>query len=223
MGRAVIEQIAGEFAGQAEVAARVSSQDNVDHLAGVDVIVDFSLPYGTDRLTGWLRDRGDRAPALVCGTTGLDGDVLDRLRTLGESTKVLHSNNFSAGVAALTGILEFAAPVLKELGYTPVLTEAHHQHKLDAPSGTAKSLCETLQPDSPGSIQVHSIRAGEVIGKHDVTIYGEHDEIAIGHEANDRGLFARGAVDAALWLHRQPEPCGSYTMQSYFRKRYLDG
>ncbi len=222
MGRSVIERVAADFAEQAEVVARVSSQDNVDDLANVDVIVDFSLPYGTDRLIGWLKNRGERAPLLVSGTTGLTDDVLDGLRQLGKNTKVLHSNNFSAGVAALTGILEFAVPVLEELGYTPVLTEAHHEHKLDAPSGTAKSLCETLQPDAPESIQVHSIRAGEVIGKHDVRFYGAHDEIVIGHEAKDRGLFARGAVDAALWLYRQPETCGSYTMQSYFRKRYLD-
>ena len=222
MGRAVIDTLTADFARQAEVAARISSQDTIDDFANVDVIVDFSLPDGTDRLIGWLQNRGERAPVLVSGTTGLADDVLDRLRKLGESTKVLHSNNFSAGVAALTSILEFAVPVLEELGYTPVLTEAHHEHKRDAPSGTAKSLCETLQPDAPDSIQVHSIRAGEVIGKHDVRFYGAHDEIVIGHEAKHRGLFAQGAVDAALWLCRQPEPCGSYTMQSYFRKRYLD-
>ena len=61
----------------------------------------------------------------------------------------------------------------------------------------------------------------KTIGKHDITFYGAYDELTIGHDAKDRGLFARGAVDAAIWLCRQPEECGSYTMQSYFEKRFL--
>lgn len=222
MGRAVIERVTADFAEQADVVASVSSHGTMDDLANVDVIVDFSLPDGTGQLVGWLHQLQQPPPVLVSGTTGLAPDLLERLEKLGEITKVLHSNNFSAGIAALTSILEFASPVLEKLGYNPVLTESHHKHKLDAPSGTAKSLCHVLHPDSPESIQVHSVRAGEVIGKHDVTFYGTHDEIVIGHEAKDRDLFARGAVDAALWLCRQPEPCGSYNMQSYFRQRYLD-
>lgn len=222
MGRAVIEQVTAEFADQADVVAGVASHDTPDKLADVDAIVDFSLPDGTEKLLDWLLGLEQAPPVLVSGTTGLAPDVLERLGKLGETAKVLHSNNFSAGVAALTSILEFASPMLERLGYTPVLTESHHKHKLDAPSGTARSLCRTLRPDSAESIQVHSIRAGEVIGKHDVKFYGAHDEIVLGHEAKDRNLFARGAVDAALWLHRQPETSGSYNMQSYFRERYLD-
>ena len=201
MGKAVVDLIATEFAGQADLAASVSNRaGGLDDLAEVDVVIDFSLPGGTALLVDWLHSCERRAPALVSGTTGLNADTLDRLKALGTKTKILHSTNFSAGVAALGSILEFAAPLLTALGYTPVLTESHHKHKLDAPSGTAKSMLEILQPESPESVQVHSIRAGELIGEHEVTFYAAHDEIGIRHEAKDRRLFARGAIDDGSFL-----------------------
>lgn len=222
MGEAVINLISTEFSERAEAVAFANTSGGLDDLARVDVIIDFSLPDGTAALAKWLQSLHQNVPALVSGTTGLSANILGQLEALGETTKVLHSSNFSAGIAALSSILEFAAPMLTELGYTAVLTESHHAHKLDAPSGTAKILLKVLQPESPDSVQVHSVRAGEVIGKHTVTFYSALDEICIGHEAKDRDLFARGAVDAALWLVQQPEKGRSYTMQSYFRKRYLD-
>lgn len=189
-------------------------------LRRADVIIDFSLPEATASLVEYLQQCGGRLPSVVCGTTGLPASVHGELAMLAESTKVFYATNFSAGVAALAGILGQAAPILRELGYTPVLTEVHHAHKVDAPSGTARTLLDVLAPDSPESVQVHSVRAGEVIGKHDVVFYGPDDQIVIGHEARDRALFARGALEAALWLEAQPERCGSYTMASYFEKRF---
>lgn len=221
MGRSVLELVASDFADQARIAATLNSSGSIEDLAAVDVIIDFSLPVGTARLVDWLHQHNRHTPTLVCGTTGLSLDVLDRLAELGETRKVLQSNNFSVGVAAVRSVIEFASPMLNDLGYTPVLTETHHKHKLDAPSGTAKLLCDALHPEAPETVAVHSVRAGEVIGRHDITFYGAHDEIVIGHTANDRRLFANGAIDAALWLHAQSNDSGSYTMQSYFRQRFF--
>jgi len=119
-------------------------------------------------------------------------------------------------VAVLVRILEAAAPLLAELGYTPVLVEAHHRHKKDAPSGTALNLRQAMHPFA--DVQTHAIRAGETTGRHEVTFYGERDRIVAGHEALDRDLFATGAIEAALWLHAQRVPA-CHDMQSYLDAR----
>ena len=221
MGAFVIRLIENEYADQAQVAARMDSRNGrIEELQSVDVIVDFSLPAGTEALLDWMLQQTGNLPVLVCGTTGLSDEQQDRLAALGRVTKVLYSTNFSAGVAALTAILKYAAPILDSLSYKPAITEVHHRHKLDAPSGTAKSLREAICPADPGSIDVRSVREGEVIGKHDVMFSGADDRIVIGHEASNRSLFARGAIDAALWLCEQDTGCGSYTMDSYFKARF---
>lgn len=223
MGRAVTEILEADYADRARLTATVSTRlGELADLADVDVVIDFSLPAGTDALVEWLHRRQQRLPALVCGTTGLGHELCRRLEQLGERTAVIYSPNYSTGVAALTSILKRASPLLAALGYTPVLSEVHHQHKLDAPSGTAKSLLRVIRPEAPDSVQVHSIRAGEVIGKHEVTFFGREDQIVIGHDANDRRLFARGAVEAALWVCDQPAATGYHSMRDYFRRRYLD-
>lgn len=222
MGIAITELITREYAPSAQLVAAVTSSDPIESLADAAVILDFSLPQGTRQLLDWLGSVDGQPPTLVCGTTGLDDEARRNLDSLSRRTRVLQSNNFSAGVAALGAIMEQAAPMLRRLGYTPVLTETHHRSKKDAPSGTAKTLREVLEPQFPDGLAVHSIRAGEVIGKHDVTFYGRDDEIVIGHDAKDRRLFARGAIEAAIWLCQQPARHGRFTMQSYFRERYLD-
>lgn len=221
MGRAVTELLARDYSAEAQLVAAIGSGQPLEALADADVIIDFSLPDGTNTLLGWLRALSGKPPVLVSGTTGLGESAFAEMETLAASTRVMQANNFSAGIAALNSILEFAAPILSQLNYTPVMTEAHHQHKMDAPSGTAKTLGETLESAFPTGVDTHAIRAGEVIGKHDITFYGRSDEISISHDARDRTLFARGAIEAALWLCRQPAGSGLYTMRSYFRERFL--
>lgn len=131
----------------------------------------------------------------------------------------MHATNFSAGVAAMARLLRTAAPLLASLGYTPVVTETHHRHKKDAPSGTALTLTDALRPTYPESVQTHSVRAGEIVGRHDVTFFGSHDTLAIEHDALDRGVFARGAIDAALWLHSLGDVHGSYTIDDFISAR----
>ncbi len=222
MGRAVTTLIEDEYRERCTLAAAVNSQtENLDALSDVDVIIDFSLPAGTQRLILWLSQRDVPTPALVCGTTGLATEALDQLRRIGDARLVLHANNFSSGLAAFQAALEFSAPIFESLGYTPVITETHHVDKKDAPSGTAKVLQRTLQPAAPESVQTHSVRAGTVVGEHQVRFHGPDDEITIGHTALNRGLFARGALEAALWLRSQQQDAGFFTMREYFRARFL--
>ena len=221
MGRAVTELIDGEYRERCRLAASVSSQSqNLDALNSTDVVVDFSLPAGTHRLVHWLSRRDGPTPALVCGTTGLADEELGHLRRLGRTRPVLHANNFSSGLAAFQAALEFAAPVFGSLGYTPVITETHHVGKKDAPSGTAKVLQRTLDPATPESVQTHSVRTGTVIGEHQVEFHGPDDRITFSHTALNRALFARGALEAALWLCSQKRNLGFLTMRDYFRARF---
>jgi len=219
MGTSIIELLRREYADVAEVKATVDrGNGQIDDFKSVDAVIDFSLPEGTAALVDWLANRGGELPVLVCGTTGLDDRQHSQLTKLSKSTLVMYSSNFSIGVAALSAILKLSAPLLKALGYTPQIVEAHHVHKLDAPSGTAKTLCDLIEAEDPGSIDVQSIREGEIAGKHDVFFTGKADRIVIGHEAMDRSLFAHGAVKAALWLCAREASSGEYTMESYLHE-----
>jgi len=218
LGRLIDAEIARRYETQLEVVARLGSRSDFDPLLDAAVVIDVSLPAGTEKLVGWLEASGQGPETIVSGTTGLDDGMLARIAALGERRRVLHATNFSAGVATVASILRQAAPILQSLGYTPVITETHHRHKKDAPSGTAMTLQENLAPFA--DVQTHSIRAGEVPGTHEIAFYGTHDRITVRHEALDRGVFASGAIDAALWLHALDRPNAFLTGESYFRERF---
>ena len=161
-------------------------------------------------------------PAFVVASTGWTLDERKVLEELAAKTAVLMSSNFSTGVLALMEILKAASPLLEKLGYSPVLVETHHKHKKDQPSGTALSLQRVIAPAGPGNIPTHSIRAGEIIGAHAVTYYGPGDHIVLGHFAQDRSIFARGAIQAALWLsERKGRPSGGLIGIDSFFKEFL--
>lgn len=222
MGKTVISLLEGEYSDRAQVSARVdASHGSLEEFSTVDAVIDFTLPEATERLTQWMSAHDGPLPALVSGTTGLSPEQHAGLMALAESTKVFHASNFSAGTAAMAAILEFAAPILRQLELTPVLSEVHHRHKQDVPSGTAKTLCDVIDAAYGSATETHSVRAGEVIGQHGVVFYGNSEQIGFSHEAQDRDLFARGAIDATLWLCDDPGSTGGYTMASYFTKRFL--
>lgn len=221
MGRAVVELIEHDYREECRLTAEVSSSDSLDALVDADIVIDFSLPEGTAALAAALKS-STRPATVVCGTTGLSSEALADLRALGATHRVLHANNFSSGVAALTAVLDFASPMLQSLGYSAVITETHHGGKRDAPSGTAKVLQAAVQPDGPESVQTHSVRAGAVIGEHEVRFFGPDDEIEFRHAARNRSLFARGALDAGLWLHAEHRSAGFMSMTDYFAARFLN-
>ena len=202
MGKRVVELISAEFAAHAELKAMVSRDHSTEALLGCDVVIDFSNPEAVVNLAAKITATG-KGPALIVASTGWKLDQRKTLEHAAQLVPVIMSSNFSLGVLAFMEILKTAAPLLDSLGYLPVITETHHRHKKDAPSGTALSLQRLIAPAGPGNIQTHSVRAGEVIGDHQVSFYGTSDILRFDHSAQNRDIFARGAIQAALWLARK--------------------
>lgn len=181
----------------------------------VDVVVDFSLAEGVAALA---RDCADSGVGLVSGTTGLDEEALSTLETAGDSVPVLHATNFSRGVYALQSALDTALEALP--GYDIEVLESHHSGKQDAPSGTATTLLETIadhrefeavhgregvHPREESEVGVHVRRAGNIRGEHEVLLADNDEVLTLTHRAEDRAVFAAGALDAAAWLDgREP-------------------
>jgi len=223
MGKWVTQLLENEFPLKAKLAVSVDQLDKLESLlSATDVVIDFSSPNAVVKLLQIAVKTEGKLPALVVGSTGWKPDDLKRLEDFAKRTPVFMTANFSTGVMALVEALKAASPLLGKLGYVPVLTETHHCHKLDSPSGTAITLQKTLAPHDPMSIQTHSIRAGEVIGDHEVSFYGPGDHLVFGHFAQDRSIFARGAIEVALWLadtKNLPPPKAMsriFGMDSYF-------
>ncbi|MDY6774527.1 MAG: 4-hydroxy-tetrahydrodipicolinate reductase [Halobacteria archaeon] len=185
-----------------------------------DVAIEFTSPEGTQRFVEAALST--RTP-LVTGTTGLTDETESKVEDAADEIPVLQSSNFATGVNAFWEIVEEAASLLP--GYDYEVTETHHRHKVDAPSGTALTTVERIENgigdrehvhgregDSPrgDEIGVHARRAGEIVGEHEVLISGEGESVIIKHRAGERRAFAAGAVDAGVFLAGQ-EP-GLYGM-----------
>ncbi|NNJ64857.1 MAG: 4-hydroxy-tetrahydrodipicolinate reductase [Xanthomonadales bacterium] len=168
-----------------------------------DLLIDFTLPDGTGAAAAWCADRG---VPLLSGVTGLPGNVHQALRKAAERVPVLWSPNLSLGVNLLAELAGQAAGMLD--AETPVTIEdIHHQWKKDAPSGTALMLGEAIasrRGGDGGDIEYRSERRGEVIGDHTVTFQLNGEEFDLVHRAGDRAIFARGALDAGVWLTGRP-------------------
>lgn len=168
-----------------------------------DFLVDFTLPQGTLAAAKWCAEQG---VPLVSGVTGLREAVFDALETASASVPVLWSPNLSIGVNLLADLAGRAGAVFD--AETPVAIEdIHHRWKKDAPSGTALMLGERVAEgrgrDDSG-IRYSSVREGEVIGEHTVRFSLQGEEFELVHRAQDRSIYARGAIAAGLWLVKQP-------------------
>ena len=221
MGQQVAKLIQTEFRGQAELAAQAAEGDALEPLLRTDVVIDFSLPdamaaLAETALATLSRDPQTKLPTFVVGSTGWKAEQTKTLERLATKTSVVQSSNFSTGVQALLAVLRQASPLLTKLGYAPVIVETHHRHKKDAPSGTAVSMQKVIAPQAPTSVQTHAIRAGEIFGDHEATFYGPGDHLTFGHFAQDRSIFARGAIEVALWLARRPASSGILDMELFF-------
>lgn len=223
--------------GQAIVAA-MPAQDAI-HAGGVDagedpaplardcdVLVDFSAPAALEAHLAAARSAG--TPIMI-GTTGLNERHHALIDDAAREIAVLQTGNTSLGVALLSGLVRDAAARLG-LDWDIELVEMHHRDKVDAPSGTAQMLGEAAAAGrgttisesgvvgraglvgarARGTIGFSSMRGGTVVGDHLVIFAGEGERIELAHRADDRGIFARGAVQAALWLSKQP--AGRYAM-----------
>ena len=194
-----------------------------------DVVIDFSAPELLRRL---LEMHGDALAekAIVVGTTGLTPGEAELLRAQAARSAVLQAANFSVGVNLLLALAEQAAAVLGH-DYDVEIVEAHHRRKADAPSGTALALGEAVargrrvkltdvridgRSGRPGErprgeVAFHALRGGDIVGEHQVMLIGERERVSLGHVAQDRALFAQGALRAARWIAgKRP---GVYTMR----------
>jgi 4-hydroxy-tetrahydrodipicolinate reductase len=198
-------------------------------LAASEVIVDFSSPAGSAALARAAAARG--GPALVVGTTGLSGEEAAAIAEAAGVIAIVKSGNFSLGVNLLAVLAEEAARRLPAEAWDIEILEAHHRRKVDAPSGTALLLGEAAArgrkvelpdvserardgltgPRNTGAIGFASLRAGGIIGEHSVILSSDEEVLTLSHSARDRGLFARGALAAALWVRGKPP--GLYDMR----------
>ena len=184
-----------------------------------DVLVDFTGPASSQNYVAVATEAG---VASVVGTTGFDESGEQALRDLAEYAPVLKAANFGRGVHALLSAVESAVADLP--GYDVEVTETHHNRKRDAPSGTANTILETIEDAreanggsaeesgervhgregdalrEAGEIGVHARRAGTITGEHEVLLANNHEELRLTHRAGNRGVFAEGALDAAVWL-----------------------
>lgn len=179
-----------------ELALATEDVCSVDpDLAKECVCIDFTTP---DAIKANYKFLAEHFKAVVIGTTGWDDiatDVISFFYTKG--TPMIYSSNFSIGVNAMLLAVEKIGAVLKGYGYVPHIEETHHVHKLDAPSGTAKTLGAAVKDTLGVRPDITSIREGEVCGIHIVKFKSEIDKIKVSHEAFSREGFARGAVVAA--------------------------
>ena len=178
------------------------------------VVIDFTGPASAIEYATACADAG---VAFVTGTTGFSEDQRATLTETGDRIAVLHAPNFARGVQALVNVVGEAVQSLP--GYDVELVETHHNAKRDAPSGTANRLLEEIEasgdfdgrthgregeePREGAEIGVHALRAGDVTGEHEIILAGNHEEVRLTHRAEDRGVFAAGAVDAAVWIAGQ--------------------
>ena len=178
-----------------------------------DVVIDFTVPEATLDLAPACAEAG---VGLVVGTTGFEDEGFAVLDETSEAVPLLKATNFARGVHALLRTLGPALDALEE--YDVEVMETHHNGKLDAPSGTAKTILEEIaqyrefdtvpgregiQPREDSEVGMLVRRAGDIRGEHEITIAGNDEVLSLSHRAEDRGVFAAGALDAAAWLAEQ--------------------
>jgi 4-hydroxy-tetrahydrodipicolinate reductase len=208
-------------------------------LAGADVVIDFTVPEASAALAevcadlageGWAGE-GRAGPAVIIGSTGFTPRQSARIAAAARRVAIVKSGNYSLGVNMLLGLVRQAAAALPASDWDVEVFEAHHRRKIDAPSGTALMLGQAAAdgrgvdlaqvsdrardgvtgPRQEGAIGFSVVRGGGIIGEHSVIFAGQEEVLTLSHSATDRGLFARGAVAAAVWV--KDKPPGLYDMQ----------
>lgn len=218
---------AGELAGTGSCGVSITD-DPLPVFARADGVLDFTSPAATVEFAGYAAQAG---VVHVVGTTGCSADDDARIAAAARHTAIVKSGNMSLGVNLLAVLVEQAARALDPADFDIEVLEMHHRNKVDAPSGTALLLgaaaahgrdadlaTESVRvrdghtgPRRSGSIGFATLRGGTVVGDHSVILAGSGERIVLSHHAEDRMIFARGAVKAALWARgRKP---GLYSMR----------
>ena len=210
------------YCGQNMPYPMVSGYEQV--VESADVIVDFSRPDALAELLKLARER--KTPVVLCAT-GYTEQELQMISEAAEQIPVLRSANMSLGVNVLSELVRMAARTLE--GFDIEIVEKHHRMKADSPSGTAIMLYEAAQKEkgpetepvygrygrtekrTDREIGIHAVRGGTVTGVHEVGFYGNGEQVILTHQAENRALFAQGALKAARFL--ADRPAGMYSMR----------
>ena len=201
---------------RSDMDAAFPIMDNINKVnVAADVVIDFSSVEAADELLDFIEQK--KIPAVIC-TTGLSDTQIDRINELSLVSPILRSANMSLGINILSKVLAEVAPTLKKAGFDIEIVEAHHRRKLDAPSGTALLLADSInssmdekldytydrsdrhEPRRESEIGISSVRGGTIVGDHDVIFAGEDEVISFNHRAYSRKIFANGAIAAAKFL-----------------------
>jgi 4-hydroxy-tetrahydrodipicolinate reductase len=207
MGQAITAEIANT-----ENCSSIGASQNQDlnlFFEKCDIVVDFTNPQP---LENHLKIAEARKTPIVIGTTGLSDKQISAISNSSANIPIIYASNTSLGVNILIAAMKKAAGLLGD-DFKVEIVDKHHQHKIDAPSGTALSFAKAIQVgrDIPSEDIKYSItREGEIAGEHTVTFKNQSEEISFTHKAFDRKLFAKGALQAALWLVGKPN--GLYSM-----------
>ena len=190
-----------------------------------DVIIDFASAKAVDHLLDYCGRTG--MPVVLC-TTGLSEEQVKKVSQTAEKTAVLRSANMSLGVNLLLKMVKEAAKVLAAADFDMEVLEKHHNQKVDAPSGTALALADSLneamdhqyhyvydrssrrEKRDKKEIGIQSVRGGSIVGEHDVIFAGQDEVITFSHTAYSKAIFAKGAISAAKFL--KGKPAGLYDM-----------
>ncbi len=191
-----------------------------------DVIIDFSTASAIPELLEYAKQK--QIPAVIC-TTGISEQVLNQINKTSQSVAILKSANMSVGVNLLISVVEKVAQTLSESGFDIEILEKHHNQKIDAPSGTALAIADSIKASlseehhyifdrsqkrekrEKTEIGIHAIRGGTIVGEHDIIFAGRDEVIEFNHKAMSKDIFAVGAVKAAKFLSGQK--AGFYTMK----------
>ena len=213
-GAPAIGADAAAFAGQ--VSGVAVSAELAAGLAGADVLIDFTRPEGTLAHLAYCAEHGIK---MVIGTTGFDAAGKAAIAAAAQKTAIVFAPNMSVGVNVTLKLLEFAAKQFAT-GYDIEIVEAHHRHKVDAPSGTALKMGEVIADAlgrdlkecgvfaregvtgerDPSSIGFATVRGGDIVGDHTVLFAGDGERIEISHKSSSRVTYANGSLRAARFL-----------------------
>ncbi len=192
-----------------------------------DVLIDFSAAPAVDKMLDYCVER--KIPCVLC-TTGLSKEQLDKVEEASKKVAILRSANMSLGINMLLKILKEAAKVLAPAGFDIEIVEKHHNQKVDAPSGTALALSDSInealgneyeyvydrskrrEKRPKKEIGFSAVRGGTIVGDHDVIFAGADEVITFSHSAYSKAVFGKGAVQAAKYL--KGKPAGLYNMSN---------
>lgn len=234
MGRVITDICKNDS--EAEIVAGIDLYDGIPNdypvfksiaecTVDADVIIDFSNAVAVDGLLDYCEEK--KVPVVLC-TTGLSEEQLARVERVAENVAVLKSANMSLGINTLMDLLKKAVMVFGPAGYDIEIVEKHHNQKLDAPSGTALALADSIneamdeayeykydrsqerKKRDPKEIGISAVRGGTIVGEHEVIFAGLDEVIEFKHTAYSKGVFGKGAVEAAKFL--AGKPAGRYEM-----------